>query len=252
MDKKTIVISLLLGIAANAVFAALVRIISVPEYVRWGLTTVLLLILPFVTVYYLQLTKYGLVRVWEARAAKFSLSQQLLSSSKSLCFLGVSARTIMQPQVEAAIRQKLLTNHEYSIKLLLFDRNETEKLRRRALEETGDPDTAEEWAKSMTATIQMVLRIKKSLGKAGERLHIKTYRSFPVFRILIVDDNRVMVNFYATGRFPSQSPCLEVRNPSNPNSFAYCLYKHFDELWREADTVQEEMNSRTAAPTDTV
>jgi hypothetical protein len=243
MDKKTIVISLLLGVAANILFAAIVRITSVPQYISWGLTGVLLLILPLFAVHYFQLKKYGLVRIWEARNRKFSLGQQLLTSERSLCFLGVSARTIMQPQVEEALRHKLLTNHEYVIKFLLFDRNETEKLRRRALEETGDPDTADEWAESMLATIQMVLRIKRSLGKAGERVEIRTYNSFPVFRMLIIDESRVLVNFYAAGRYPSQTACLELRNPGNTTSFAYCLHKHFNELWRDAKVVAEDPNS---------
>ena len=234
MDRKTVITSVALGVAANLAYAALVGVSALPAALHWGLTAVALLILPFALVYYARLHKYGITNVWDPGDAKFDLAQHLGSSQRSLLFLGVSARTVMQPQVEAAIRQKLLTNHEFSMKLLLFDRMEIEKLKRRALEETGDASTAEEWAESMAATIQMLLRIRRALGAAGDRLEIRTYRNFPVFRMLIVDADYVLVNFYAKGRFPGQSPCLEVRQPANPNSFAYGLQKHFDELWLDA------------------
>jgi len=233
-------ISLLLGVAGNAAYAVLLRVADVPRPTEILLTVVLLLILPFSLLHSRQFGKHGFANIWDSKLEKFNLLNQIQSSKKSLFFLGVSARTIMQPQIESAILQKLLTNYEYEIRCLLFDQNETAKLRRRAIEETGDPDAADEWFKAMGSTIEMILRIKKKLGAAGDRLQVRIYKSFPVFRMLIVDHELVLMNYYAKNRFPGDLPCLEIRGPQDPARFGYAFSKFFDEMWSEAELVKSQ------------
>jgi len=240
MDKRFVIVSLMLGVAANVAYALLLRIVEVPRSVQTSLMIVLLLILPFLVLHLRHFWRRGLVNIWDAKDEKFNLLNQIHESKRSLFFLGVSARTIMQPQIEAALMQKLLTNHEYEVRFLLFDRSETRKLRRRALEETGNPDAANEWATAMGSTIEMILRIKKTLARAGDRLQVRTYRSFPVFRMLIIDNRYVLMNYYAKDRFPAELPCLETGAPGNPSSFGYAFAKYFEEMWSEAqETILE-------------
>jgi hypothetical protein len=251
MDRRLIAESILLGMATNVLYELLRRFGEIPRWVSPTLTIILLLLLPFFVMQSYQFKARGMANVWRAKDRKFDLLTQIAASKKSLCFLGVSARTILQPQFESAIIQKLLTNHEFEMKFLLFDRRETQKLQRRATEETGDAETAKEWSEAMLSSIQMIVRIKRSLGKNGDRLHARTYKSFPVFRMLIADDEHMLVNHYARNRFPSDLPCLEARKLQDPTSFGYAFRKYFEEIWLEADDVCDLVfQGHENAPTD--
>src|SRR6266571_5576127 len=103
VDKRFIMISLLLGVAGNAAYAVLLRVADVPRPTEILLTVVLLLILPFSLLHSRQFGKHGFANIWDSKLEKFNLLNQIQSSKKSLFFLGVSARTIMQPQIEYAI-----------------------------------------------------------------------------------------------------------------------------------------------------
>lgn len=237
MNKRFLIVSLLIGVAANAVYALLLYVLHVPRPFEILFTISVLLLLPFALLEIRQFRKHGFARIWNAADNKFDLLTQIHSSEKSFFFMGVSARTILQPQNEAVIVQKLLTHHEYEIRFLLFDRHETVKLQRRALEETGNPETADEWSEIMKSTVQMIRRLKKTLGATGDRLQLRIYKSFPVFRMLIVDSKYVLLTYYPRNRFPTNLDCLELRGPDDPSSFGYALRKYFDEVWSEAEAI---------------
>lgn len=238
MDRKTLVISILIGILTNAVWVVLVELNSAPQILYLILLSLLSLILPFLVLNIYGLWKFGIKTVWDASSHKFSLVDQMKNSKKSFCFMGVSARTILDPQVEKLIIEKLLSKNDYVIKFLVFDYQETEKLKRRALEETGEESTANEWSDLMRSIIQMLLRIKNRLGQnGGERLQIKVYKSFPVFRMLIIDDEKILLNYYAPKHFPSEMSCVELTMLKDNVSLGNAFKKQFDEIWIEASTV---------------
>jgi hypothetical protein len=237
MDRTAIILAILLGLAANIAYGLLLKLVVAPEGIQWVITFVLLMLTAFLGIHYRRVASFGVAAVRNASGGAFSLEAQIAKSRSSLSFLGVSARTIIDPEIEAVIRRKLLTNAEYTIRFLLFDSREYEKLERRAYEETGDKATAVEWRASMQGIIRMLMRIKKALGESGLRLQVKTYRWFPVFRMIIVDDSYILLNHYEKGRYPSAMPHAELTVSKNVETLGQAFKKFFEESWAEANEV---------------
>jgi len=178
-----------------------------------------------------QLRKAGIV---DARPSldQISLAHQLQICRKSLDFLGVSARTIMDNAAQPAIRKALANEPSLKLRFLLFDPRETQLGEQRAQDETGTATTWTSWSQLIRSVVAELQAI--SIDHPGADIEVRIYKSFPVFRLLIVDHEEVFLNFYGKGVLPTALPALHLRADS-VTSLASAFTGYFEECWRTAE-----------------
>ena len=170
------------------------------------------------------------------------LRQQLETCEKSLSFLGVSARTVVGAQGGQAIRAAFARTPNLKLCFLLFDPRLTAHGKRRAKDETGDEKTWDSWKGIIVSSIEGIEVLKRSLPQAD--IQVRIYKEFPVFRMFVVDESRILANFYGRNFLPSEISSLFLTQGNNRLFNAY--QRFFEELWGRSEVVVDANTMKAA------
>lgn len=145
----------------------------------------------------------------------------LLKKAKThFCFLGISARSFFEfEDLEDILQKKAREGCKFEF--LLLDPN-SEFLELKAKDENDDPIA---WKSDIRAGIERLVSIGERLGT--EKLDIRTYNAFPIWRGIFIDENEAYISYYPHGHRGKYSPIISVKNKD------ISLYDPFRDFFRE-------------------
>ena len=160
-----------------------------------------------------------------SRAPGESLEAMLYREAQgSIKFMTISGRSIYDGDVEEALASKPST---FTMKLLLFDWNSSHFLAKMR-DERRKTKTDIELARHKASDIA-----RSFLNLADDHdinVQIKLYKEYPVWRMIIVDENRAHVGYYPPGKRGYEGPLFLFDADARAGLF-YPVNRQFDVLW---------------------
>ena len=155
------------------------------------------------------------------KEANPSLDDYITSITSSFYFWGISANRTVN---NINLREKLVKigHKNGEIKFLLLDPNSS-TLERKAKDENVDPDNLR---KDIQATIQ---RLKSYVEKYNIKIEIRFYTDFPIWRLCVIDNKKIYLNYFLSNQQGPESPLIEIRPVSNGIFGGFI--KEFNETW---------------------
>lgn len=153
--------------------------------------------------------------------SKPELAETITKCENSFKFLGISSkRTISNP----IIQKKLISigHQKGEIKILLLN-PDGQFLSIRASDEGESPKA---WISDIKATIE---RLKGLAQREHINIEIRLYDRYPVWRVTIIDNKNMHINFFLKGQQGPESQLLELNNKENDLFEAFQL--EFEQLW---------------------
>ncbi len=158
---------------------------------------------------------------------KNSFSKIVENANNSFFFLGISAkRTNSSPIIQKKIIEIGRKNGE--IRFLLLD-PDSENVKKRADDEKDDYNS---WKNEINATIT---RLKSLEKKHNITIQIRVFDEYPVWRMNIIDSNKIYLNYFLLNKQGAQSPQIELIE--NDNSIFWPLFNTYNELWKKSKVV---------------
>jgi hypothetical protein len=159
----------------------------------------------------------------EIRAVdKLTLASVLDEARTEVCFLGITAkRSFSDDQFK-----NFLTKHSgkaMRLRVLLLD-PDSEAFARRAEEEK---ESVASWKQEHAATIHKLGHYQKTYGV---QIEVHFYEVYPVLRLIIVDNKKVVANFFLEGKRGTESSQIVFEDSSS--DLACFLLKWFNVVWR--------------------
>lgn len=152
---------------------------------------------------------------------KPDISDNIQKCKKAFRFLGVSSkRTMSNPVVQKKLIE--LGKDGGEIKILLLN-PESEFVKSRADDEK---ESSKAWVSDIKATIE---RLKDLANRKDINIEVKLYDQYPVWRLSVVDDEEMYVNFFLKGQQGPQSQLLYVKNKDNDLFNALML--EYERIW---------------------
>lgn len=141
-------------------------------------------------------------------------------------FLGVSAGTTSKIQFLEKHLKSLskLQQSEYCVRFLLLDPN-SDQLAKAALEEEKN-ESPRTWKGDIETQIG---RLKDFAAAHNVRIEIRTYDQFPIWRMIIVDDKKVALNYYLPATRRNSSPTLFLEY--DETGLIHAAKREFDRIW---------------------
>jgi hypothetical protein len=142
----------------------------------------------------------GFSQVFEKANQSLGLTIELTSHSYK--FLGVSAQFVLRTHnFGEMVKRKAQEGCHFQI--VLLNPNADEIVERHAAQEGTTKETV------ALEIQQSIAQLKALAPECNEKLEVWLYRNWPVFRLVMVDDERAFVNFYgAKGMMGVQTPQL--------------------------------------------
>jgi len=166
--------------------------------------------------------------MFEGRVTGERVEGSIYSAAReSVKFLTISGRSIYSGNVEEILSTKPIN---FCTKLLLFDWNSPQfpaKMR----DERRNTDAMIELARQKANNIaRQFLYLARSLKL---NLEIKLYEDYPVWRILIADDAKAYLGYYAKGKRGYEGPMF-VFNAVDNSTLFHPVSHYFNVLWQKA------------------
>lgn len=163
-----------------------------------------------------------LVGITQAKAGpNEQVEESLSTATTSIEFWGVSAnRTARSPSAQQAMLR--VAANGGSVRFLLMDPNGI-SLARRASDEGEQADS---WAREIEST---VTRLKSFGEHNGIALQVRYFDTYPVWRYICLDGNRIILNWFLPRKPGHHSPELLIS--SRTDGLLWPLRKAFDEAW---------------------
>lgn len=163
----------------------------------------------------------GVLRITTEPSDKLSLAETLPHLNSQFAFWGISAKRTI---ASAAFRLWLqsLSQTQQRAKFLILD-PDSPNLQRKASDEG---DSAEAWRREIAATIT---RINDMARQYPGLIEVRTYTEFPIWRVIFVDEQLAIVNYFPSGKQGPESPQIVLHRKGD--SFFEPLYKEFCEMW---------------------
>lgn len=236
---KDYVIPFLISLAAGICIFFIERIASLKytplEIILFVIIIILIGLLGYFLILQKRYKKFGISDIQKSEV-NLNLKKQLGSCESSLFFMGVSARTILTAETGRVINEAFAKNQQLSLRFLLFDPRETAKGKQRALDETGNEDIWDSWKNIILSGIKE-LSVLKQEGR-NRKIEVRIYKDFPVFRVLLVDNKIIYMNYYGKGFRPSEMPNLMSKK--NKNNFYHAIEKFLECHWNSSEIIIDE------------
>lgn len=149
------------------------------------------------------------------------------SAQNSIDFLTISGRSIYSGGIEELLLSKPST---FRMRLLLFDWNSSE-FAEKMRDERRENDVLIELARQTgKSNAQHFLRFANGMGLD---VTIKLYREYPVWRLLIADNQTAYVGYYPAGKRGYEGPMFVFSSGETASLFAPVSH-YFETLWRKS------------------
>lgn len=222
----TIIIGIACSLAASYIYAA-----------HWWVQVIILLIAPLIYFLFLVFIGYSrlhLKMVHSTWAKSGFTADKLIRQCNSMFrFMTITGRTsIFRTEVESAIlerctvgkcRFQFLLLHPFSPYLEAFCQ--------------AEGTSAEQTREKIIAVTRNLLEIKR---QHNLKLEVRWTKSYPIWRIALVDDRRVYVGFYGIGRKGYEGP-LVIANNTLDSCFYYPFSTFFNYTWNESSNAADEI-----------
>ena len=164
---------------------------------------------------------------WSSRPIHWRTEARLFVKARSsIKFLTISGRSIFGAEIDKSLSEQSQFD-DFSFKLLLFDWNSPwtkMKMRDERRESDGDIQAAREKAVGIA---------KSFLAWASNsrlKLHIKLYKEYPVWRMIILDTETAYVGYYPPGKRGYEGPMF-IFDRKDESGLFYPVNQYFDRLW---------------------
>lgn len=169
----------------------------------------------------------GIVKSWLLPdKSRPSLEDQLKFCENRICFFGISARTTTHnPNFEKKIK---CMPPGSEIQFLLLNPY-CDVLKEKARDEGETPDA---WVNDINSSIHRLRDLAQTYARHNIKIEVKIHDLFPMWRMLILDDDKIFLNYFLSAQRGSQSPMLEINKEKNGIFNAYEI--QFKKAWAEA------------------
>lgn len=181
-------------------------------------------------------------------------------ASGYLKILGLSANDIISPHTAHLLIHRVVSEHEFYIRILLINPWSIMAQRRSEAPTYGIQQEFFRKVWSALLQIQNVTDNLRVLGMGNTNFEVRFYDTIPSLS-MIIDNSKAIVTPLISTKTGGSSPFFIVKNTSSAGS-AYALYEqHFDTVWQNADplsnalleglykqTVQREIDRSNALP----
>lgn len=173
-----------------------------------------------------QLARAGIRAVAIDRTSKLSVEDILPSTKHTLCFWGISGKRTTSSQ---PFRQWVedLPKTQIRARFLLFDPTSSD-LVRKAEDEGDNPDS---WKQEIAAVLS---RLSATARRFPQLIEVRVYSEFPIWRVIFVDDQMAIVNYFPSGKQGPDSTQLVLER--GRDSLYEALHKEFAEVWEHRST----------------
>lgn len=146
------------------------------------------------------------------------------SAKNTIKFMTISGRSIFSGDVEEALNSRTAG---FRLKILLYDWNATEF----AVKMHDERRTTETEVERARRKAREIAREFCDLGNQKPfDLQVRLYDEYPVWRMLIVDDETAYVGFYPANKRGYEGPMFVFKR-DEPGSLFYPMNQYFDKLW---------------------
>lgn len=153
---------------------------------------------------------------------KLTLASVLDEARTEICFLGITGkRSFSDDQFK-----NFLTKHsgkQMRLRVLLLD-PDSEAFRRRADEEKESVDS---WKQELAATIHKLGHYQQAYGV---QIEVHFYEVYPVLRLIIVDNRKIVANFFLEAKRGTESSQIVFEDTAS--DLASVFLKWFNVVWR--------------------
>ena len=152
---------------------------------------------------------------------KPDIAENIKGCKSSFRFLGISSKRTMSNPV---VQQKLieLGRDKGEIKILLLN-PDSEFVKNRANDEN---ESSRAWVSEINATVE---RLKNLANREHINIEVRLYDQYPVWRLSIMDEEEMYINFFLKGQQGPQSQMLYVKNHDNDLFNAFLL--EYERIW---------------------
>ena len=164
----------------------------------------------------------GLEKVYKKFGDAPSSLKIIESARRSVEFLGISARTFFESEdTEEMVQKKIKEGVSFKFLILDPDSPFTEV---KAKDEGDEPEA---WKHDIGASISRINRLGK--GANSQKIEVRTYDAFPIWRAIFVDNKIGYVLYYPHGHRGEHSPLILFKDKEI--SLYDPLHDYFIQLW---------------------
>jgi hypothetical protein len=155
--------------------------------------------------------------------------------NSTFCFMTITGRTSLhRAEVEAAIKERGIVGHCEFRFLLLHP--ESSHLEAFCKNEGSSPEQTREKIINTTRNL-LLLAAENNL-----KIQVRWYRTYPIWRITLIDDSLVHVGYYEKGRKGYEGPCLVCPNSRNGGLF-FPFSLVFEQAWQTSANAEVELQN---------
>jgi hypothetical protein len=177
---------------------------------------------------------YKCWKVWrdalpECRQTGQRIEDYLIATAQqNVKFMTISGRSIYSGQIEEILKEK--SKHRFCLQLLLFDWN-SEWIKHKMQDERRQTDLEINFARKKA--IDITKQFFDLLTVYSVDIKVKLYKEYPVWRMLVVDNETVYAGFYAKGKRGYEGPMFKFDRADEFGLF-YPMNECFDSIWRDS------------------
>lgn len=244
---KDLIISISSGVISSIIFK-LICDNSVGNNLNIGLT-ILFALLISILVYLLQFVikckTLGIVKILNSSIKGEGATEAYMKrSTRSIYFVGIAASKWVNNAdlLEKTIRT-ICSRNCGSIKFLLLnpDSDAAKKLNL-PQNSPNEKSIKDKINISLNKLSEIANRVANSDDKILEKFEIRLYNQMPIYRLVIIDDNRAYFCFYQIGCDGSNLKQFVIKpkhsSESKQENIFNCMTEYFESLWNSKDTIK--------------
>lgn len=160
-------------------------------------------------------------------APPFFLAKAVHEASRTVDFAGILAkRSVNDDEFKAVLASRARTG--LKLRFLMVD-PQSDAFRRRAAEEG---ESAKSWALELDGTIERLSQYQRDFGLS---IRVRYTTEYPIWRMIVVDKERVWVNAFLPGKRGTESPQHHYADKAGDLACGFSRY--FDSVWSRAAEV---------------
>jgi hypothetical protein len=176
----------------------------------------------------------GIVDLYEPKA--LSTADALKKAITTCDFLGVSAKSTADSREVAAQFERLsLASSKHKIRFLIMNPDAQKAISKRARDEQVNPQA---WPNDMQGAI---INLKTLTDKKNIDIEIRLYDSYPLWRMVIIDNQCVYLNYALPARKINSSHLIKLDH--SKNSLAHTFIKLYENMWEDSLPVEDWLES---------
>lgn len=159
-------------------------------------------------------------------------------SRRKIRFLGIASSKWLNDEklMEKTIR-RLCSDNSGGIEFLLLNPNSDYAKRMDLACSNGKKLTTESINKCLAKLSNIILKICKDNNMYNiENFQIRLYSRFPIYRLIIVDDESIYMSFYEPGSDGRNNSQIKISG-KRKNSTYKCLINYYNQLWNDEKTI---------------